>query len=254
MLATRAITRGISDSFADAVVKAPSAEPIDVVRARAQHAAYVRALAGAGVEVLELPPAHPFPDACFVEDCALVASGVALITRPGAPSRQGEEIAVAGALERFVRIETTAAPATLDGGDCLRMGKTWFVGRTPRTNARGAARVAEAFGPLGYRVVEVPVHDVLHLKCVCSPLDDQRVLVAKGALDPEVFAGFHVLEIPAHESYAANVLSVNGHVVMADGFPETRRIVERAGFTVIALDVSELRKADGSLTCCSIPF
>lgn len=254
MRATRAITRGISDSFQQATVLAPAEVPIDVERARQQHAAYVRALLGAGVEVTELPPAHAFPDGCFVEDCALVAGGVALITRPGAPSRVGEELAVGAQLEQWMRVERMTAPATLDGGDCLRMGKTWFVGRTPRTNAAGAARVAEVFEPLGYRVVEVPVAKVLHLKCVCSPLDDERVLVAAGAISPAVFRGFEVLEIPADESYAANVLSVNGTVVMSDGFPETHRIIAAAGFRVVTLEVSEIRKADGSLTCLSIPL
>lgn len=253
MHATRAVTRGISSTFQQATVMAPSAVPIDVERARRQHAAYVQALRTAGVAVTELPPLHAFPDGCFVEDCALVADGVALLTRPGAPSRQGEEASVGALLESFLRVERTEGPATLDGGDCLRLGKTWFVGRTPRTNAAGAARVAQVFEPLGFRVVEVPVREVLHLKCVCSALDDRRVLLASGsAVDRAVFDGFEVLELPNAESYAANVLSVNGFVVMAEGFPETAKVVAAAGFEVIALDVSEIRKADGSLTCLSI--
>jgi len=252
MRATRAITRGISSTFHQATVQVPSEVAIDVALARRQHAAYVHALQSAGVEVTELPPLDAHADCCFVEDCALVAGGVALITRPGALSRVGEEVAVGAALARWLRVETMSAPATLDGGDCMRLGKTWFVGRTPRTNAAGAARVAEVFEPLGYRVVEVPVRDVLHLKCVCSPLDDERLVLTSGTIPPEAFHGFHVLEVPRHELYASNVLSANDTVVMAEGFPETRRIVAAAGFRVLALDVSEIRKADGSLTCMSV--
>lgn len=252
MRATRAIVRGISASFRDAVVMHPAAEAIDVARARAQHAQYVDALREAGLEVVELPPLDAHPDACFVEDCALVARGTALITRPGAPSRRGEADSIAEALAATHRVAPTQAPATIDGGDCMRVGNTWFVGQSARTNAAGAARVREVFGPLGDSVIEVPVRDFLHLKCTASRIDERAVLVAEGTVDHAAFAGFDVVTVPREEAYAANAVVVHGTAIIAKGYPATRAALERRGLRIIELVLSEIAKADGSLTCMSI--
>ncbi len=252
MRATRAVTRGISDTFARALVSHAPTTPIDVARARRQHAAYVAALGGCGVEVTVLPPLHAFPDACFVEDCAVVAGGVAIVTRIGAPSRSGEEPSVGDCLARWLRVETMRPPATADGGDCLRAGSALFVGRSLRTNAAGVAALAASLEPRGVRVVEAPVAGAIHLKCVCAPLDDERILAVEGALPRASFDGFRVIDVPAAEAYAANAVSVNGTVLMAAGFPETARILAAEGLRVVALDTSEFRKADGALTCLSI--
>jgi len=254
--ATRAIVRGISATFRDAVVMHPTAEAIDVDRARLQHAEYVRALESAGLSVEVMPSLDSHPDACFVEDCALVAAGTALVTRPGAPSRRGETDSVAARLAVLLgaegRVERTHAPATIDGGDCLRVGRTWFVGRSIRTNAEGARRVRDVFGPLGLSVVEVPVEGFLHLKCVVSRIDDRAVLVAKGTVDLAAFAGVEVVTIPREEAYAANAVVVNGAAIIAKGYPHARAALERRGLRIVELALSEIAKADGSLTCMSI--
>lgn len=252
MTVRRAIVRAIPDSFPRAVAREVPAEPIAVARARRQHAAYVEALAALGVAVEVLPPVDAFPDCCFVEDCAIVADGVALVARPGAASRRGEEETVAEALAAHVRLEFMAAPATLDGGDCLRVGRHWYVGRSERTNAAGARRVREAFEPLGFAVTEVPVGRSLHLKSVCSHLGSGWLLLAEGSIPAGAFAGMRVMPVPAHEANAANCLAVNGTVLMAAGFPATRNAIEAAGFRVRELDASEFRKADGALTCLSL--
>ena len=150
-----AVTRAIPASFVDALAAVPPDPPIDVGRARVQHAAYRAALAACGVEVVLLDADEAYPDGCFVEDTAVVAGGLALITRPGARSRQGEGAAIAAALAPHVELARMAAPATLDGGDCLRLGRTIYVGRSARTNADGVARAAEVFGPRGFRIVAV---------------------------------------------------------------------------------------------------
>lgn len=230
----------------------PKTSPIDVQVARRQHREYASALSRAGLELVQLEPDETFPDGCFVEDCALVADGTALITRPGAPSRRGEVDAVRAALERVLRVEVTAAPATLDGGDCMRVGRRIFVGRSQRTNDAGIARVREVFGPLGFDVIAVPLHQVLHLKCVCSPLDDETILLADGTLPHELFAGLRILRVPASEECAANAVAVGRTVLVAAGHPVTHRMVEEQGFSVIPIDTSEIRKADGALTCLSV--
>lgn len=247
-----AITRAIPATFSDAISQQPRRDPIDVARAREQHRAYVSALRSFGVAVEELPPDDAYPDCCFVEDCAVVARGVALITNPGAPSRRGEPPAVRGALARRLRIETMAAPATLDGGDCLVAEDRILVGLSARTNAAGVARLREVFAPLGLRVVPVELGDVLHLKCVCSSLGGCRVLVAEGLLPDAPFEGLDVVSIPREEAYAANVVAVGKSVLAPAGFPATHERLRRAGYHVVPIDNSETRKADGSLTCLSI--
>lgn len=248
-----ALTRSIPDSYASALSAVPADPPIDVEAARAQHAAYTAALAELGATVITVPADEAHPDCVFIEDTAVVAGEVAVITRPGAESRQGEVDAVAHALAPLVTTHRMPPPATLDGGDCLRLGNTIYVGRSARTNELGVSFLRHILSGHGITVVSVPLPEhILHLKCVCARLDDERVLVAEGALPDDTFGGATLLRIPAEESYAANVLAIGKSVLCADGFPATRDVLEQAGFRTIPLVTTEARKADGALTCMSI--
>jgi dimethylargininase len=248
-----ALIRPVSASFADALVARRPEVPIAVATAREQHGAYCDALAAAGRTVAGVAGDDGCPDACFVEDTAVVAAGLAVVTRPGAASRRPEVDAVAEAVARFVEVVRMEAPATLDGGDCLRLGHIIYVGLSARTNREGVEQLARFFAPRGVTVVAVPLPaSILHLKCVVSPLAADRVLLADGTLAPGTFGGAHVVRVPAEESYAANALALGERVIMADGFPRARAAVERAGYQVTAIETSEFRKADGALTCLSI--
>lgn len=254
----KALVRGIPDSFASALSAAPREVAIDVALARVQHAAYVAALEAAGVTVVELPADERYPDCVFVEDTAVVAGeaggGLALIARPGAPSRRGETEAVGAELARWLEVGRMEEPATLDGGDCMRLGRTIYVGRSARTNAEGIARAEAVLGPRGYRIVAVELApEVLHLKCVCSPLGEGRVLLAEGTLPAGLFDA-EIVWVPAEERYAANAVAIGEHVIAAAEYPRTRAALEAAGFRVHPVPTSEVRKADGSLTCQSILF
>ncbi|HEY6176865.1 MAG TPA: hypothetical protein VIX73_20555, partial [Kofleriaceae bacterium] len=153
-------------------------------------------------------------------------------------------------LARWLEVVHMTEPATLDGGDCMRVGDTLYVGRSARTNAAGIAQLAA----LGLRVVPIDLPPgVLHLKCVCSPLGDGRILLAEQSIPAEVFDA-EVVWVPASETYAANAVAIGAHAVVADGHPRTREALVAAGFTVHAVPTSEVRKADGSLTCQSIMF
>jgi dimethylargininase len=250
--AMRALVREVAPTFANALCAAPPDPPIDLAVARRQHAAYADALRACGLAVTSLRNADD-PDGCFIEDTAVVARGVALITRPGAESRRRETVHTAIALRADVELFEMDAPATLDGGDCLRVGSTIFVGRSARTNDAGIARLAAVFEPHGFRVVAVAMPaQVLHLKCVCAPLGDDRITLADGSIPPDAFAGVSRVRIPEDESYAANCLAVGGKVLCAQGYPRTRDALAAAGFEPLALATSEFRKADGALTCLSI--
>ena len=251
----RALMRGVPASFPDALASAAPASPIDVALARAQHAAYRAALEAAGATVTLLPADEACPDCCFVEDTAVVAGGAALVTRPGAASRRAEVAAVAAALAPVLELVRMTEPATLDGGDCMRLGSTIYVGRSARTNAAGIARLEAVFAPRGIAVVAVELPaSVLHLKCVCSPLGDDRLLLARDTLPASTFPRADILWVPATEAYAANAVAVGTHVIVAAEYPRTHDLLAAAGFAIHPVPTSEVRKADGSLTCQSIVY
>jgi dimethylargininase len=229
-------------------------EPFDLDRAVAQHRAYADLLRSLGLETVELPADPAFPDCCFVEDVAVVLDEVALLAMPGAASRRGEIPAVEQALGRFRPIERTPLPATLEGGDVLRVGRRLFVGRSRRTNEAGIARLAAVAEPLGYRVLPVTVTGGLHLKSAVTALDDERILANPGWADLAPFAGLGVVPVAPEEPGAANFLRVAGLVVAHVGFPRTIDRLSALGYAVRTLDVSEFLKAEASLTCKSILF
>jgi dimethylargininase len=248
-----AMVRSVPASFAAALVAEAPASPIDVARARAQHGDYRAALAAAGVELVDMAADEACPDCCFVEDVAVLIDGAALATRPGAPSRRAEVAPVAAALGTRLEVVRMESPATLDGGDCLRLGRTIYVGRSRRTNAHGIARLAEVAGARGVAVVPVDLPPgFLHLKSFCSALGDDTVLLAEGTIDAATFGGARVIAVPAGERHAANAVAVAGIALIAAGAPATLDLVRAAGWAPVAVDTSELRKADGALTCLSI--
>jgi dimethylargininase len=229
-------------------------EPFDVDRAVAQHAAYADLLRALGLEVVELPADPALPDCCFVEDVAVVLDEVALLTMPGAPSRRGEIAAIEGALARYRPLERTPLPATIEGGDVLRVGRKLFVGRSPRTNEAGIARLAAVAEPLGYRVLPVAVTGCLHLKSAVTALDDERLLANPAWVDTTPFNGLGVVRVALEEPGAANVLRVGGLVVVHPGFRRTLDRLSALGYAVRPLDISEFLKAEAALTCKSLLF
>ena len=229
---------------------------ISVALARRQHRRYVELLRSSSLSVEVLPPDESFPDCPFVEDQAVVAGGRALITRPGHPSRRGEAMAVEAALRPTVEIHQMRAPARLDGGDVLRIGRTFAVGVGARTNRAGFEALEVTFAPLGFEVVAIPLPEgPLHLKSVCTGVSGDTIILADGTLEPATFEGIaEVIVIPQCEAYGANVLRLPGRVAVSDGFPSVRAELEDRGIEAIPLQMSEFRKADGALTCLSILY
>lgn len=249
---TRAIVRGISDSYQNATVETPNEHPIDVDLARQQHSRYVETLRALGLEIIEVPQDPRFPDCCFVEDCALFHNGVALLTNPGEPSRRGEVRAVRFCLEKYAATESMEGPATMDGGDCLRINNQIYIGLSSRTNLAGIERARQVFGPLGLQIVPVEVRGALHLKSVCSYLGNRKMVLAENSVPASTFNNIEIIMIPPEEAYAANCLSVNGTVICSAGYPKTEAAVKLAGFQTVPLSMTEIKKGDGSLTCLSI--
>jgi dimethylargininase len=227
----------------------------DFGRALAQHAAYVEVLRDCGLQVTVLETDNDYPDSTFIEDTALLVPGCAVITRPGAPSRRGETASVKEALKSFFdTIEYISTPGTVDAGDIMMVGSHFYIGLSRRTNREGAAQMAAILEKHGLTASTVPLRDFLHLKSGVACLENNTLVAAGEFVAHPVFQDYHILAVGEDERYAANCLWINDRVLVAEGFPETRSIIEAAGFETIAVDVSEFRKIDGGLSCLSLRF
>jgi len=247
-----AITRPVSDSLVRCELTHLARTPIDVERARAQHGAYERALAGLGCRIERLPAEHELPDAVFVEDTAIVLDELALIARPGAPSRRPEVPSAAEALARYRDLVHVEAPGTLDGGDVLRVGRTIYVGLSLRSNRAVVDQMADLLSPLGYAVLGVAVTGCLHLKSAVTQVAPETLLIQREWVAARQFGGMALIDVDPGEPYAANALLIGDSVIYAAAYPRTQARLEAHGIDVHAVDVSELAKAEGAVTCCSL--
>ena len=249
-----ALTRPVSPSINQCELTFMARQPIDVATAQRQHEAYDAQLSRLGLTVVRLPALDTLPDAVFVEDTAVVVDEIAVAAYPGARSRQPEVESTIEALGRWRRIARLPPGATLDGGDALRAGHSFLVGTARRTNRAGVDGLREALAPFGYPVTAVATRDCLHLKSACSALDSRRLLIHRPWVDTSALKGYELIDVPAHEAWAANVLVLGRDLMMPQGFPETREMLELLGFRIHAVELSELLKAESGVTCGSIIF
>lgn len=227
-------------------------EPIDLALARRQHAAYEEALREAGCEVQQLPEQPDWPDSVFVEDTAIVLEEVAVATRPGAPSRRAEVASVADALAEFREVLTVEAPATLDGGDVLRLGKRLYVGASSRSNRDGIAELNRLIASFGYRVDAVAIEGCLHLKSAVTQIADDLLLINAERVGPDAFQSWHSIACDPAEPDAANALRIGDRVILSASWPRTAERLRQAGIDVHTVAMSEMEKAEGAVTCCSL--
>ncbi len=247
-----AITRDVSPRIGECELSYLEREPIDAAKAAAQHAAYERRLEELGCRLVRIEPAPEHPDGVFVEDAAVVLGEVAVITRPGAPSRRGETASVARALVPFRPLMLIEEPGTLDGGDVVHVGRRLYVGRSARTNDEGIAQLRQLVAPFGYDVVPVRFEGCLHLKSAATAVDDETILMNRQWVEP--FGGLSTIEIDPAEPSAANVLRIGDTLVCAASNPRTRLMLEQRGYRVVTVDVTEMEKAEGGVTCCCLSF
>ena len=247
-----AITRAPSATMDRCELTFLSREPIDIERARAQHAAYREALTAAGADVVVLPALDDLPDSVFVEDTAIVLETVAIMSTMGAESRRRETAAIAPVLRRYRTVQTLVEPATLDGGDVMRVGSTLYVGQTARTNRAAVEQLTKILGPAGYRVVGVPLTKCLHLKSACTALGPREVLINPNWVPAELFDGLTVVTVDPQEPFGANAVRIGNAAIMPSSAPCTRLRVKGVGYATVAVDLSEFEKAEAAATCLSI--
>jgi dimethylargininase len=248
-----AIVRPPADSFRLAVSRHPERELIDPDRARRQHDAYRRVLGSMGLELIILPPEERLPDACFTQDPAVVLDGSALLARAGITSRRGEVSGIQRALAPLVTgIQAVVEPATLEGGDILRLGRRLIVGRSGRTNDAGIESLRHFAEPLGFEVqiAEVP-KGVLHLLTAVTALSDHLVIGRDDVLQQPAFEEVDQIVVKDDPTEACNVLAIGRHVITSGRYVVNRQI-ERRGFNTHRLNLSEFIRADGGPTCLAL--
>jgi dimethylargininase len=253
----RAIVRPPAGNFADGLTTVDLGTP-DVATAIAQHEACCRALEDLGLALTRLPADPRHPDSTFVEDAAVLTARGAVLTRPGAPSRQGEVAGIAAAIAPFFpsprRIE---APGTVDGGDICEAGDHVFIGVSQRTNPEGARQLAGYLAQEGKTSALVDirgVENILHLKSGIAWLPKRRLVVIDSLAGDPAFEGWDIVRVDPGEEYAANCVAVNGAVLFPKGFPRLERRLTDLGYRLSVLDMSEFQKMDGGLSCLSLRF
>lgn len=249
-----ALTRKVSPNLGQCELTHIPRQEIDLDLARVQHEDYEHALTESGCQVVRLPEEIYMPDSVFVEDVAIVLDEVAIITRPGVESRREEVKSISDALRKYRALSAINPPGTLEGGDVLKIGMTLYVGVTERTNESGIRQFVDLVKPYGYEVEPVEVNGCLHLKSAVTHAGGDTLLINRSWVDAKPFQGKDFIAVHPDEPYAANALLVGNELIYPANFPKTHSRLLDHNYTVKVVDVSELQKAEGAVTCCSLIF
>ena len=249
-----ALTHVVSPNIDKCELSFLDRNPINYNQAVRQHEEYCALLRDCGLQVVELSVNRSYPDSTFIEDTAVVVDELAVMASMGVESRRGEVHNVESVLASYRDIRHIQLPATLEGGDVLRIEKRIFVGISPRTNIAGFESIKEILEPFGYEVIPVAVNGCLHLKSACIAVDDRTLLVNPRWLDLQPLRDFRIIPVPEDEPAAVNSLRINNTICMHSGFPKTAELLVNLGFSLKTIDISELLKAEAGMTCSSIIF
>ena len=252
-----AIVRRPGANFAEGLTTVKQDAPIHE-KVLEQHERYCEALRQCGLSLMQLEADPRYPDATFVEDTAILAERCAILTRPGAISREGEVAGIQAALAQFYpALHAIRPPGTLDGGDICQAGDHFFIGISNRTNEDGAQQLAGLLAEAGYTSSDLDIRalkDILHLKSGLAYLGDKRLVVIEALAHEGVLRDYELVRVAAGEEYAANCVRVNDSVLLAAGYPRLEKVVRGLGYPVMALETSEFQKMDGGLSCLSLRF
>ncbi len=249
-----AITRQVSPAIHRCELTHLARQPIDYVRACAQHRQYEAALRALGMDVISLAAEPDLPDSVFVEDVALVLDECAIMLNPGAVSRRPEVASVEKALTPYRAVFHIQPPATVDGGDILTAGRTVYVGLSSRSTEHAVEQLKAILEPRGYQVRAVNVTGCLHLKSAVTQVGKDTLLINPEWVSKGDFVEMQFIEVDPSEPYAANAVLVDDTIIYPSAFPKTRAKLQAAGIRMVIVEADELAKAEGAVTCCSLIF
>lgn len=244
------LVRSVPENFASCLREDPVS--IDRQAALTQHGHYVAILKKHCESISFVPGAQNHADSVYIEDVAVVLNSHALVTRPGAPSRRRETVGIAEALSPFCTVHTTEAPALLDGGDVMRLGNHLLIGLSKRTNTQGFEKLKEIAQLDGIQAHALQVKEGLHLKSAMTALDSQTAIYDPLAMSPVDIPGVELNWMAAPEPLGANVLALGQVTIVSEDAPKTAQLLRQNGHCVETVQVTELHKGDGALTCLSL--
>ena len=251
---SRAIVRTPGRSLVAGLSQSQVEKPIYEI-ALEQHQAYTEALEYCGLTVTCLDPLEEYPDSVFVEDTAIIVNDQAVLTNPGAASRNGEVAAILPVLkDLFAHVHQINAPGILDGGDVMITDKYCFIGHSQRTNPEGATQLFKILEQQGLSGQLIPVSGLLHLKTGITWLGAKQYIATGSHLTQSQFSPFSVLPVEDSCAGAANCIAINDKILMSAGFPQVKQQLDQLGRQVVEVDISEYAKIDGGLTCLSLRF
>lgn len=251
------IVRKPGKSICNGITSAPELGKPDYEKALKQHENYIEALKKCGVNVTVLESLEDFPDSCFVEDTAVLTKKCAIISNPGANSRNKEPEFMVETIKKFYsedKIEYIKAPGTLEGGDVMMVGDHFYVGKSARTNEDGIKQFIEILNKYGLTGSEIPLEKVLHLKTGVNYIENNNMLISGEFINKKDFEIYNKIIVPEDESYGANCIWVNETVIIPKGYPKIEKAIKDIGYKVLVTDTSEFKKIDGGLSCLSLRF
>jgi len=249
-----AITREVSAAIGNCELTFVPKAKIDIGLAMQQHQQYQTVLSSLGCELVAAPTEPTLADSVFVEDTAIVLDEIAVLCRPGSESRRPEVSSIAGVLQEYRTTVAIQPPGTLDGGDLLRIGKVIYAGLSTRSNQSGIEQLRSIVADFGYVVRAIEVTKCLHLKSAACEVAPGLLLVNSDWISKSALADYELINVDPEEVHAANALLVAEHVIYPSSFPQTTEKLVARGIDVIPVDLSELQKAEGAATCCSLIF
>jgi len=253
-MGTIAVTRELAAAIANCELTFLPRSKIDFARAQQQHLDYQSALSSLGCEVVVVPAPPGLADSVFIEDTALVLDDIAVMLRPGVASRQPEVAGVADVLRQYKPLKTIEPPGTIDGGDLLRLGNTIFAGLSTRSNQSGIQQLRDIVADFGMTVETVETTKCLHLKSAVSEVAPGTLLINTDWISSSAFKDFELIPVDKEETHAANALRIGKDLIYPSSFPRTMDALVSRGIDVLPVDLTELQKAEGAVTCCSLIF
>ena len=249
-----AITREVNAALGDSERTFLPRVRIDIDLALRQHQQYQSVLSSLGCEIVTLPTEPGLADSVFIEDTAMVLDEIAVLCRPGAASRQPEVAGVESVLQQYRTLASIQPPGTLDGGDLLRVGKVIYAGLSTRSNQSGIDQLRSIVADYGFSVQTAETTKCLHLKSAVSEVAAGSLLINPDWINRSVFRDCDLIDVDKKEAHAANALRVGRSVIYPSSFPRTMEKLVARDIAVTPVNVSELQKAEGAVTCCSLIF
>jgi dimethylargininase len=251
---TIAVTRELSPGIGNCELTFLPRAEIDFARAQQQHLDYQSALSLLGCEVVVIPVPSGLADSVFIEDTALVLDDIAIMLRPGVASRRPEVAGVAEVLAQYRPLKAIESPGTIDGGDLLRVGNTIFAGLSTRSNESGIGQLSDIVADFGMTVETLETAKCLHLKSAVSEVAPGTLLINPDWISSSAFKDFELIPVARDEAHAANALRIRADVIYPSSFPRTLDELAKRGINVLPVELTELQKAEGAVTCCSLIF